>query len=170
MRRFDHSSTIAGYDPDKYLEMYKGAKGNSSQAKLNALRREHYAKNRDEINAQKRAAYAEQKKWTESNKNVILDYSKAVFAGKKDILWHLKKHKADFEGWDEERYLQRARELLQKPLRPGEVEEVMRSDGSVSRYCFSTNEFVATTSEGNIRTFFKPEQGKEYWDEEHARN
>ncbi len=42
--------------------MYKGAKGNSSQAKLNALRREHYAKNRDEINAQKRAAYAEKRK------------------------------------------------------------------------------------------------------------
>ncbi len=60
MRRFDHSSMIAGYDPDKYLAMYKGAKGNSSQAKLNALRRERYAKNRDKINAQKRAAYAEQ--------------------------------------------------------------------------------------------------------------
>ncbi len=58
--RFDHSSMIAGYDPDKYLAMYKGAKGNSSQAKLNALRRERYAKNRDKINAQKRAAYAEQ--------------------------------------------------------------------------------------------------------------
>ncbi len=58
--RFDHSSTIAGYDPDKYLAMYKGAKGNSSQAKLNVLRREHYVENRDKINAQKRAAYAEQ--------------------------------------------------------------------------------------------------------------
>ncbi len=58
--RFDHSSTIARYDPDKYLAMYKGAKGNSSQAKLNALRREHYAKNKDKINAQKRVAYAEQ--------------------------------------------------------------------------------------------------------------
>ncbi len=61
MRHFDHSSTIAGYDPDKYLAMYKGAKGNSSQAKLNALRREHYAKNRDWINAQKRVAYTEKK-------------------------------------------------------------------------------------------------------------
>ena len=137
---------------------------------MKAMRRMDYAKNRERINAQKRAAYAERKKWTEASKGDIIDYNKAVFAGKKDITWHLNKHKADFEGWNEEQYLHRARELLQKPLQPGELEEVKRSDGSVSRYCYSTNEFVATTNDGNIRTFFKPGPGKEYWDEEHTRN
>lgn len=50
--RFDSSTTIAGYDPDKYLEEYEKANGD-----INAMRREHYAKHKDLINAQKRAAY-----------------------------------------------------------------------------------------------------------------
>lgn len=163
--RFDGYSGVAGYDPEKYLQQYRAAGSD-----VKAMRRIDYAKNRERINAQKRAAYAERKKWTEASKGDIIDYNKAVFAGKKDITWHLNKHKADFEGWSEEQYLHRARELLQKPLQPGELEEVKRSDGSVSRYCYSTNEFVATTNDGNIRTFFKPGPGKEYWDEEHTRN
>lgn len=46
------------YDPDRYREMYDDAEGRSSQQKINALRREFYAENKDEINAQKRSAYA----------------------------------------------------------------------------------------------------------------
>ncbi len=56
------------------------------------------------------------------------------------------------------------------PLEDGKVEQVVRSDGSISRYCYSTNEFVATTSDGNLRTFFRPKQGEAYWNEEHSRN
>ena len=40
--------------------MYNSAKGNDSQAKINALRRANYAKNKDSINARKRELYAEQ--------------------------------------------------------------------------------------------------------------
>ncbi len=50
--RFDSSTTVAGYDPDKYLEQYEKADGD-----INAMRREHYARHKDGINAQKRAAY-----------------------------------------------------------------------------------------------------------------
>ena len=163
--RFSSGTTISGYDPEKYLQQYRDAGGD-----LNAMRRVNYAANKDRINAQKRAAYAAKKLSTEKEKSAIIDYSKAVFAGKKDITWHLNKHKADFDGWTEDQYLQRARELLMEPLRSGELEEITRSDGSVSRYCYSTNEFIATTSDGNIRTFFKPEHGKEYWTDEHTRN
>lgn len=163
--RFDHSTTVAGYDPEKYLKQYRDAGSD-----VNGLRRIDYAARKDAINAQKRAAYALKKNYTSAPKRAIIDYSKAVFAGKKDITWHLNKHKADFDGWTEEQYLQRARELLIEPLRPGELEEITRSDGSISRYCYSTNEFIATTNDGNIRTFFKPEHGKEYWVDEHTRN
>ena len=55
--RYDSSTEVAGYDPDRYREMYDAADGNSSQAKINAMRREFYAENRDRINAQKRDAY-----------------------------------------------------------------------------------------------------------------
>lgn len=163
--RFDHNTTVAGYDPEKYLKQYRDAGGD-----INKMRRVNYAANRERINAQKRAAYAARMDYTSTPKRAIIDYSKAVFSGKKDITWHLNKHKANFEGWTEEQYLRRARELLMEPLQLGELEEVTRSDGSVSRYCYRTNEFIATTSDGNIRAFFKPERGKEYWKDEHDRN
>lgn len=51
--RFDGRSTVSGYDPDKYLRQYRAAGSD-----VNALRRVNYAKNRERINAQKRAAYA----------------------------------------------------------------------------------------------------------------
>ena len=42
--RFDSESTIEGYDPEKYLEMYKNADPNGNyQSKINALRRQMYA-------------------------------------------------------------------------------------------------------------------------------
>lgn len=50
--RFDSRTTVAGYDPDKYLQQYRNAGGD-----INAMRRAYYAKYRDAINAQKRAAY-----------------------------------------------------------------------------------------------------------------
>ena len=51
--RFDGRSTVAGYDPDEYLRRYRAAGSD-----VNALRRVNYARNRERINAQKRAAYA----------------------------------------------------------------------------------------------------------------
>lgn len=54
--RFDHRTTVAGYDPDKYLRQYRDAGSD-----INAMRRIDYAANRERINAQKRAAYAARK-------------------------------------------------------------------------------------------------------------
>lgn len=56
--RYDDYTTVAGYDPDRYLQIYDGAEGYGSQQKINAMRREFYAENRARINAQKRDAYA----------------------------------------------------------------------------------------------------------------
>ena len=54
--RFDGHSTVAGYDPDKYLEEYENAGGD-----INAMRRKRYEQNKDEINARKRELYANKK-------------------------------------------------------------------------------------------------------------
>lgn len=51
--RFDHRTTVAGYDPEKYLAQYNAAGGD-----INAMRRIDYAARKDAINAQKRSAYA----------------------------------------------------------------------------------------------------------------
>lgn len=59
--RFDESSTVAGYDPDALYEEYQQADGRTMKEKANSIRREDYKKNKDEINAQKRLAYARRK-------------------------------------------------------------------------------------------------------------
>lgn len=54
--RFDGKSTVAGYDPDKYLEEYYDANGD-----INEMRRKRYVQNKDVINARKRELYASKK-------------------------------------------------------------------------------------------------------------
>ena len=49
------------YDPKKYEDMYYGADGFTSDARINALRRDIYQQNKDQINAQKRDAYQAKK-------------------------------------------------------------------------------------------------------------
>lgn len=57
--RFDSNTDVEGYDPEKYYEMYAdAAPGKNSTQKINAMRREFYAENKERINAQKRDAYA----------------------------------------------------------------------------------------------------------------
>ena len=38
--RFDQTSTVHGYDPEKYREMYDSAEGSTPQEKINSMRRE----------------------------------------------------------------------------------------------------------------------------------
>lgn len=69
--RFDSDTDVEGYDPKTYLEAYNEASGGKPEDKINFLRREHYAENREKINAQKRAAYAlrQEKKVSELGHN-----------------------------------------------------------------------------------------------------
>ena len=71
--RFDHSTTVAGYDPEKYLKQYRDAGGD-----INKMRRVNYAANKERINAQKRAAYAARKGYTNQAASAILDTSNKI--------------------------------------------------------------------------------------------
>lgn len=55
--RFTPFGGVGGYNEREYQKLWDEADGDSWQDKLNALRREQYAENAEEINAQKRAAY-----------------------------------------------------------------------------------------------------------------
>lgn len=55
--RFDHETTVEGYDPDALYDEYINA-GDTPKERLNSLRRENYAANKVFINAQKRINYA----------------------------------------------------------------------------------------------------------------
>lgn len=59
--RFSDDVDVEGYHPNEYLEMYENADGNTPTQRINALRREFYAENKDSINEQKRSAYAKRK-------------------------------------------------------------------------------------------------------------
>jgi len=59
--RFDESSDVTGYRPEEYREMYESADGRTGRQKLNSMRREFYARNKEVINEQKRDAYAKRK-------------------------------------------------------------------------------------------------------------
>lgn len=76
--RFDGKSNVAGYDPDKYLQMYEDAEGGTWQEKVNSMRREQYAENRERIREQQNAAYAAKKETlTGSQKSGIVKRSDA---------------------------------------------------------------------------------------------
>lgn len=85
--RHNSSTKVGGYDPDKYYEMYENAdtssygynqdrpKGqkwqNMSSARINGMRREFYAENKERINEQKRSAYAKRKELESSKAEEI---------------------------------------------------------------------------------------------------
>lgn len=102
--RFDSETELRGYDPEKYQEIYYGAEGKNSTARINYIRRQNYKANREEINAQKRAAYAErkareagQKALVKAEKNGIIKPSELLFAeGQKQFGKKVGKHAADF--------------------------------------------------------------------------
>lgn len=64
--RFNSDGDVEGYDPSVYDDMYYNAKGTSPKDKINAMRREAYAKNKDKINEQKRSAYEKRKELNSS--------------------------------------------------------------------------------------------------------
>ena len=66
--RFDHNTTVAGYDPEKYLKQYWDAGGD-----INKMRRVNYADNKERINAQKRAAYAARRLREQANRGILDD-------------------------------------------------------------------------------------------------
>ena len=56
--RFKPTLDVQGYDPQKYRDMYYDADGSTPNQRINAMRREFYAKNKETINEQKRSVYA----------------------------------------------------------------------------------------------------------------
>lgn len=96
-------------------------------------------------------------------------YKNAVFATENLYQRHVSKHLAEYGGISEEEYINRARKLLQSPV-SDDILSLKRSDGSVSKYRISTNEFVVGTKDGHIRTAFKPKDKMDYWGDEIERN
>lgn len=59
--RFSDSLGIQNYAPEKYQKIYADAEGDTPEEKINFLRRQHREEHKEEINEQKREAYADRK-------------------------------------------------------------------------------------------------------------
>lgn len=75
---------------------------------------------------------------------------------------HYARHGAEFGDVSQGEYLQRAQALRDAPV-GGDVLELLRGDGSVSRFDRASGAFIAFDADGTIRTFFRPNDGERYF-------
>ena len=69
--RFSDDDGVDGYDPEVYREMYENAEGRTPNEKINSMRREAYARNKEEINEQKASAEEKRKELNSSAAELI---------------------------------------------------------------------------------------------------
>ncbi|MEO6724633.1 MAG: hypothetical protein ABIU20_05960 [Blastocatellia bacterium] len=84
------------------------------------------------------------------------------FATRQKFLDHYDKHGAEFNSISREEYLRLAQQLRDRPA-GGDVLEVRRADGVVTRFDRQSGAFLAFDSDLTIRTFFKPNDGENYF-------
>jgi hypothetical protein len=89
---------------------------------------------------------------------------RALFASEKLLAAHFEKHAAELGVSTAAAYLESAQRFF-----AGEAETAMRGADKLF-YRESTNEFGALRGSGNIRTYFKPSEGRAYFDRIIGRN
>ncbi len=75
---------------------------------------------------------------------------------------HYEKHGREFGGISQDEYLRQAQALRDAPV-GGDILELSRGDGTVSRFDRSTGIFLAFDTDLTIRTCFKPNDGERYF-------
>ena len=88
---------------------------------------------------------------------------KYYFRSEKLFDSHYEKHGAEFGDITQDEYLDLANELINAE---GEniLHKTEKDDGDFLYYDTETNEFLVLSTDGYIRTFFKPSEGLDYWE------
>ena len=86
-----------------------------------------------------------------------------TFRSKSTLSEHYKKHKADTRTSSTEEYLYRANYVINND---DSLHKTEKEDGDDIYYLVSTNELVIVSTDGYIRTYFCPENGKKYFDKQ----
>jgi pyocin large subunit-like protein len=84
------------------------------------------------------------------------------FGSPSKLTEHYQKHGAEFDARSQDDYLRMAQALRDKPT-PGDVLELKRDDGVICRFDRGSGAFIAFNADGTIRTFFKPNDGENYY-------
>jgi len=75
---------------------------------------------------------------------------------------HYEKHKDEFDNLTESEYLAHANALINSQS-PEILTKTEKEDGDLVYYNPENNEFLILSTDGYIRTFFKPDDGIEYY-------
>jgi pyocin large subunit-like protein len=84
------------------------------------------------------------------------------FATRRKFQDHFEKHGAEFGSISREEYLRQAQILRDSPA-GGDILEVVRADGVITRFDRKTGAFLAFNPDLTIRTYFKPNDGERYF-------
>ena len=158
--RFNSSTNVAGYDPEKYLQQYRAA-----DSDVKAMRRMDYAKNHERINAQKRAAYAARKLSTNKEKTakIEMDNDRYTIAEPKISKFLLKPgatHSAEFfdVGYTEKDGMLLNADIYRQFNEALKTDVRVAEDGTES---FSVFMELGTTEKKTFRTVWKRDSGSE---------
>ena len=95
------------------------------------------------------------------------DYVEYHFRSKKLLDQHFEKHGAEFKddfGYkDASEYEKGASDVINNS---SALHKTEKDDGDYVYYIVDTNEFVVLSKDGYIRTYFRPDQGKKYYDKQ----
>ena len=100
---------------------------------------------------------------TESNNSTTEVQSYQVsyqFRNEEYLQEHFQKHGAEFAYESAQEYEEGANKVI---AAPDVLHKIEAEDGDDVYYLESTNEFVIVSTDGYIRTYFKPEDGIEYY-------
>lgn len=88
-----------------------------------------------------------------------------IYKFRNDSLWeeHFKKHGKEFPYETKEEYLEGANIMLSNP---DKLHKNEKEDGDDVYYLEATNEFIIVSGDGYLRTYFKPDRGKAYFDKQ----
>jgi pyocin large subunit-like protein len=84
------------------------------------------------------------------------------FRSKRRFEEHYVKHGREFGSVSKEEYLRLAQTLRDAPV-GGPVLEIVRNDGTITRFDRESGGFIAFERDGIIRTFFRPNDGEGYF-------
>lgn len=91
------------------------------------------------------------------------EYREIGFRSRDRLEEHFQKHGKEFGNISIDQYLALAQALRDAPT-GGDVLEVVRPvDGVISRFDRVSGAFLAANADGTIRTFFKPNDGEQYF-------
>ena len=89
--------------------------------------------------------------------------SSVGFTSRQRLAEHFEKHGREFGAIDQDEYLHRAQELRDRAV-GGDVLEILRDDGVVTRFDKRSGAFLAFHRDKTIRTFFRPADGVRYFE------